>query len=162
MRHRSERCRYAERRITPSIRCSSRNEKISSRSSLYPSHVSRLPGFVPFDQGTGDAVFYPGLEPRRSVHTVVPVVARAPGREGTTWRSDLRVASFDDKPLELTLELRLAGTLPAELFTTTLTVEPGAVASVNDAPMSESLLGMSFLDRLSGFEVSGDSLVLRP
>lgn len=38
----------------------------------------------------------------------------------------------------------------------------GVTASVNDAPMSESLLGMSFLDRLSGFEVRGDSLILRP
>ncbi len=35
-------------------------------------------------------------------------------------------------------------------------------ASVNDAAMSESLLGMSFLDRLSGYEVRGDSLILRP
>lgn len=35
-------------------------------------------------------------------------------------------------------------------------------ASVNEAPMSESLLGMSFLDRLSGYEVRGDSLILRP
>ncbi len=38
----------------------------------------------------------------------------------------------------------------------------GVAASVNEAPMSESLLGMSFLDRLSGFEVRGDSLILRP
>lgn len=35
-------------------------------------------------------------------------------------------------------------------------------ASVNDAPMSESLLGLSFLDRLTGYEVRGDSLLLRP
>lgn len=35
-------------------------------------------------------------------------------------------------------------------------------ASVNDAPMSESLLGLGFLDRLSGYEVRGDSLILRP
>lgn len=35
-------------------------------------------------------------------------------------------------------------------------------ASVNGAPMSESLLGMTFLDRLAGFEVTGDSLILRP
>jgi len=34
-------------------------------------------------------------------------------------------------------------------------------ASVNGAVMSESLLGMSFLSRLSGFEVSGDRLTLR-
>jgi aspartyl protease family protein len=34
-------------------------------------------------------------------------------------------------------------------------------ASVNGADMSESLLGMSFLSRLSGFEVSGDRLALR-
>ena len=34
-------------------------------------------------------------------------------------------------------------------------------ASVNGAEMSESLLGMSFLSRLSGFEVRGDSLTLR-
>ncbi|MDH3229089.1 MAG: TIGR02281 family clan AA aspartic protease [Alphaproteobacteria bacterium] len=35
-------------------------------------------------------------------------------------------------------------------------------ASVNDAAMSDSLLGLSFLDRLSGYEVRGDSLILRP
>lgn len=36
------------------------------------------------------------------------------------------------------------------------------VASVNQADMSESLLGMSFLRRIGGFEVSGDRLTLRP
>jgi aspartyl protease family protein len=46
-------------------------------------------------------------------------------------------------------------------------IEAGAIrfrnvaASVNGAPMSESLLGMDFLDRLSGFEVQGDLLILR-
>jgi len=34
-------------------------------------------------------------------------------------------------------------------------------ASVNAADMSESLLGMTFLSRLGGFEVSGDRLTLR-
>ena len=34
-------------------------------------------------------------------------------------------------------------------------------ASVNAADMSESLLGMSFLSRLGGYEVSGDRLTLR-
>lgn len=33
-------------------------------------------------------------------------------------------------------------------------------ASVNQAPMSTSLLGMSFLSRLSGYEVNGDTLTL--
>jgi len=33
-------------------------------------------------------------------------------------------------------------------------------ASVNEAPMSSSLLGMSFLDRLSGYEVRGGTLTL--
>lgn len=35
-------------------------------------------------------------------------------------------------------------------------------ANVNGAEISESLLGMSFLSRLSGLEVSGDKLTLRP
>lgn len=35
-------------------------------------------------------------------------------------------------------------------------------ASVNGAPMNESLLGMSYLERLSGFEVTGNSLILKP
>lgn len=35
-------------------------------------------------------------------------------------------------------------------------------ASVNKANMSESLLGMSFLNQLTGFRVSGDYLVLHP
>lgn len=38
----------------------------------------------------------------------------------------------------------------------------GIRASVNSVEMNISLLGMSFLNRLSGFEVSGDHLVLRP
>ena len=35
-------------------------------------------------------------------------------------------------------------------------------ASVNGAPMKRSLLGMSFLGRLSGYEVSRETLTLRP
>jgi aspartyl protease family protein len=35
-------------------------------------------------------------------------------------------------------------------------------ASVNSADMGRSLLGMSFLDRLSGYEVRGNSLILKP
>ena len=35
-------------------------------------------------------------------------------------------------------------------------------ASVNGADMRRSLLGMSFLDRLSGYEIAGDTLTLRP
>ena len=35
-------------------------------------------------------------------------------------------------------------------------------ASVNGAPMRRSLLGMSFLSRLSGYEVRDDRLTLRP
>ena len=35
-------------------------------------------------------------------------------------------------------------------------------ASVNGAAMKRSLLGMSFLDRLSGYEVSGGRLMLKP
>ncbi|MDP6602858.1 MAG: TIGR02281 family clan AA aspartic protease [Rhodospirillales bacterium] len=38
----------------------------------------------------------------------------------------------------------------------------GVAASVNGAPMTRSLLGMSFLDRLSGYEVRNGTLVLRP
>ena len=34
-------------------------------------------------------------------------------------------------------------------------------ASVTEAPMGVSLLGMSFLNRLSGFEANGKELVLR-
>ena len=34
-------------------------------------------------------------------------------------------------------------------------------ASVNEAPMSESLLGMTFLRRLESYEVRGDTLILR-
>ena len=34
-------------------------------------------------------------------------------------------------------------------------------ASVNEAPMKHSLLGMSFLERLSGYEVAHETLTLR-
>jgi predicted aspartyl protease len=35
-------------------------------------------------------------------------------------------------------------------------------ASANDAAIAESLPGMNSLDRRSGYEVRGDSLILRP
>jgi aspartyl protease family protein len=35
-------------------------------------------------------------------------------------------------------------------------------ASVNEAPMTSSLLGMSFLSRLSSYKVSKDTLTLTP
>lgn len=35
------------------------------------------------------------------------------------------------------------------------------VAAVNGAPLPQSLLGMSFLERLAGFEVAGDRLILK-
>jgi len=35
-------------------------------------------------------------------------------------------------------------------------------ASVNKSEMGRSLLGMSFLNRLSGFEIKGNSLILKP
>jgi aspartyl protease family protein len=37
----------------------------------------------------------------------------------------------------------------------------GLTASVNEAPMSESLLGMSFLRRLDSYEVRRDVMILR-
>jgi aspartyl protease family protein len=37
----------------------------------------------------------------------------------------------------------------------------GVNASVSEGPMDSSLLGMSFLGRLQGYEVSGDTLILR-
>lgn len=36
------------------------------------------------------------------------------------------------------------------------------VAAVNGAPLPQSLLGMSFLQRLSGFEIQGERMILRP
>jgi aspartyl protease family protein len=38
----------------------------------------------------------------------------------------------------------------------------GVRASVNGAPMKRSLLGMSFLGRLSGYDVSRETMILRP
>ncbi len=38
----------------------------------------------------------------------------------------------------------------------------GVRASVNGAPMKRSLLGMSFLSRLSGYDVSRETMILRP
>ena len=52
--------------------------------------------------------------------------------------------------------LRLSRIAIGPLFLT------GVRASVNGAPMRRSLLGMSFLSRLSGYEVSRQRLVLRP
>jgi hypothetical protein len=84
------------------------------------------------DAGTGDAVFVPGRTPVRTVYSVVPIVARAPGREGTTWRSDVRVAVQDDRSVDLTLEMRTGGETPAPVYTATTTVAPRTVAIMKD------------------------------
>jgi len=75
---------------------------------------------------------------------------------------------FDVKGLSYTRRYRTANGL---VFGAPVRIERMAIgpifidkvrASVNGAPMGLSLLGMSFLGRLSGFDVSQDTLTLRP
>jgi aspartyl protease family protein len=82
--------------------------------------------------------------------------------------ADARRLGFDLDALSYTQVTETANGLGRSAPVTLREVTVGGLrvvevgASVNRADMSESLLGMSFLRRLGGFEVSGDRLTLRP
>ncbi len=75
---------------------------------------------------------------------------------------------FDAKALAYTRAYRTANgmVMGAPVRLDRVTIGPLTMAdvraSVNGAPMRISLLGMSFLNRLSGYDVSRDMMVLRP
>jgi len=84
------------------------------------------------DRSTGDAIFVPGSRPVSGPDWVVPIVARAPGSEGTNWVSDLRVLNPTTDPVELRLELRPEVSRGGEVLASEVTVGPGRVAAVDD------------------------------
>jgi aspartyl protease family protein len=82
--------------------------------------------------------------------------------------ADARRLGFDTAALSYSRSYRTAnGTVQGAPVRLGL-VEVGPIqlrdvrASVNAAAMDRSLLGMSFLSRLSGFDVTGETLTLRP
>jgi aspartyl protease family protein len=82
--------------------------------------------------------------------------------------ADARRLGMDVERLAFTQVTETANGLGRGAPVTLREVEVGGLrvgevsASVNQAAMSESLLGMSFLRRIGGFEVSGDRLTLHP
>ena len=81
--------------------------------------------------------------------------------------ADAERLGFDLKKLSYTRRFETANgiVVGAPVRLGSVAVGPVAVAdvraTVNGAPMQNSLLGMSFLGRLSGYQVSRDTLVLR-
>jgi len=58
------------------------------------------------DNATQDAVFIPAARPTPVTQIMVPVVASAHGRGGTSWRSELRLANLGSQDILLRLEYR--------------------------------------------------------
>ena len=81
---------------------------------------------------------------------------------------DARRAGFDTAMLDYRHPYATANGMGSGAWITLGTLEIGSIAlrkipaSVNKAWMDESLLGMSFLRRLSGFRVEGSKLILIP
>lgn len=81
---------------------------------------------------------------------------------------DARRVGIDPDRLSFDQRYQTANGIGWGASTTIDTMTVGSVrfrdigASVNGAPMDQSLLGLDFLDRLSGYEVRGDSLILKP
>lgn len=82
-------------------------------------------------------------------------------------RADARRAGFDADALRFTQSFETANGRGrgAPVRLEQIAIGPAAyrdvAASVNDAPLSTSLLGISFLERLRSFEVRGDVMILR-
>lgn len=82
-------------------------------------------------------------------------------------QADARRIGVDPARLDYSLRIATANGegRAASVMLTAIEVEDhrveGVRALVNEAPMSHSLLGMSFLDRLAGYEVRDGTLVLR-
>ena len=81
---------------------------------------------------------------------------------------DARTAGYDPDRLSYTVPIRTANgdtfAAPVRLDRITVgTIEAGNVkATVSRQGLEESLLGLSFLNRLSGYEFRGDTLILKP
>lgn len=81
--------------------------------------------------------------------------------------ADARRLGYDPERLSYTRLYRTANGVVRGAPIRLAAIEIGAIrvadvaASVNEAPMGRSLLGMTFLGRLSGYEVRGDTLTLR-
>ncbi len=101
-----------------------------------------------------------GVSVRFLVDTGASDVVLSPG--------DAARLGFDAKTLAFTRPYRTANGLVfgAPVRLGQLSIGPitmaGVRASVNGAPMKRSLLGMSFLSRLSGYDVSRETMILRP
>lgn len=101
-----------------------------------------------------------GVPVRFLVDTGASDVVLSPG--------DARRVGFDLDKLAFVKPYRTANgmVMGAPVRLGRITVGPVSLtdvkASVNGAPMGTSLLGMSFLGRLSAYEVTGDRLTLRP
>ncbi len=101
-----------------------------------------------------------GVSVRILVETGASDVVLSPG--------DATRLGFDVKTLAFTRPYRTANGLvfgaPVRLGRVSIgpITMAGVRASVNGAPMKRSLLGMSFLSRLSGYDVSRETMILRP
>lgn len=82
-------------------------------------------------------------------------------------RVDARRAGYDPDSLRFNRRYQTANGigLGAPVRLDSIAIGPArfhdVAASVNDAPMSGSLLGLSFLERLRAYEVRGDTMLLR-
>ncbi len=101
-----------------------------------------------------------GVPVRFLVDTGASDVVLSPG--------DAARLGFDVKSLAFTRPYRTANGLvfgaPVRLGRVSIgpITMTGVRASVNGAPMKRSLLGMSFLSRLSGYDVSRETMIFRP
>jgi len=132
---------------------------------LEPSRSQQRAGGVLEFRRAGDGHFYIDAEVNgRPVHFLVdtgasdivlsPADAKRLGYEPSSLRFDriYETANGAGRGAPIILRSIAVGSIRFHEIT----------ASVNETPMSDSLLGLSFLDRLSGFEVRGDSLLLKP
>ncbi len=101
-----------------------------------------------------------GKPVRFLVDTGASLVALTPG--------DARTLGFDTSRLTYGLRLRTANGTAWAAGVTLGTIAVGPIrarnvgASVSREGLSESLLGLTFLNRLSGYEVRGDTMILKP
>ena len=90
-----------------------------------------------------------------------------PARDVLLSQADARRVGIDPWSLSYTQLFRTASGTARGAAVTLPEIVVGMIrvtdvnASVSEGPMDGSLLGMSFLDRLSGYDVNGDTLTLR-
>lgn len=113
------------------------------------------------DNRTQDPIYLQGAAPATGSSLVLPAVGRAPGANGTFWRSDVAIHNPQSQALAITARYIAASSDGRNGATTTISVAPNTTATMADVLSSFGLLSGSGALELSWSGAAGPVVTSR-